>query len=59
MVDGDPCVGVEGRIRFDAASNHAFRVDGMMRVDSSYVIEPLSIQRAAPTDIRRRGRWWL
>jgi hypothetical protein len=54
MVGGDPCIVVTGRVRFSAASSAAYRVDGMMRIDSSYVIEPFTIRCASSHDIARR-----
>lgn len=54
MVGGDPCVAITGRVRFSAASNSAYRVDGMMRIDSSYVIEPASVVAASGADIAVR-----
>ena len=49
--NGDPCFRVEGVIKFNAAAYHAFRVDGMLRVDASYAIEVTSVMPASTAEI--------
>lgn len=41
---GELRLSVNGAIHFDASSHHAFLVDGMMRVDASYIIDSVSIK---------------
>ena len=48
---GDPCLRVEGVIKFNAAAYHAFRVDGMLRVDASHAIEVTSVVPASTAEI--------
>ena len=45
---GELRLSVEGSLRFAASSHQAFRVDGMMRVDASYLIEPIDIKPTCP-----------
>jgi hypothetical protein len=44
---GELALSVAGSIRFAPSSHHAYLVDGILRVDASYTIEPDDLELAA------------
>jgi hypothetical protein len=43
---GELALSVAGSIRFAPSSHHAYRVDGILRVDASYTVEPDDLELA-------------